>query len=172
MDEINNNQDILIIEGIRKESLFDELNQNYITLLENEETNIMYDVLPQRFYNIKTWPHSCNLKCNYDGCGFTTTPVFVPLLINKDNSMDVHKCFCGFPCAMNYIENTSLFDSAKKWELRNNLLELYKRFHGKKPEFILPADDKDLINEYCGGKKTVKEWRIEQQKKIKMFLPI
>lgn len=170
MENINNVQNILIIEGIKQESLFETISQKFANSLE-EDNKIVFDRLPQRFESVKTWPKTCNLRCNYDGFEFSTPPVFVPLTINRDGTMDVHKCFCSFPCAMNYIENNELYTNSK-WELTYNLYELYKKFHGQRPKFILPASDKDVIEEYGGGKKTVYEWRTEQHKKIKMSYPI
>lgn len=162
---------LLLLTDVFYKDMFEELHNKNIKLQEKtSEKNIIHK-LPDKFYDKSKWCKTTKLKCLYDGFTFNEVPIFIPIIINIDDSMTTYGCFCSFPCAVKWLETEGEFDSDKKSELKKNMLILYKALHNKKPEFILSAENKMYIKEY-GGSLSIIKWREQNENKIKLTLPI
>ena len=162
-------ENLLIIKGVHRYDIFEEAVTEMLDIAE--EDNIYYDKLPLTFDNVDNWPVRTNLCCAYDGDPFDSVPVFIPLVIRMDETMQPLGCFCDYPCAVAYIINRCNYDQEKKEELMENICKLYKLINMNKVEYILPAGDLLEINKY-GGDMTIEQWREKQKKNIITNLPI
>lgn len=106
-----------------------------------------YDVLPQRFNGLETWPLRTNLQCWHCTLIFDTRPIFVPSNPVGD-SYAVIGNFCSWNCAAAYIDDNMHRDS--KLDARHLLYILCYRFTGKKVQFIVPAPARHVLKIYSG----------------------
>jgi len=123
---------------------------------------ITYEKLPNIFTNVDNWEKQTNLLCWNCTLSFTTTPVFIPKVIEPNSSkikedredpsrqlsISVHGVFCSFKCA-NYHINTN-YSVVEKIENLNKLKLLYKLFHNEKMKETSICLDKTLLTQYGG----------------------
>jgi hypothetical protein len=171
MEFINGQEEenILIIKGVRRFDIFEEAVTEMLDFVEDD--NVYYDKLPSTFTGPSEWPVSTNLSCVFDGSSFNSVPVFIPLTIRRDGTMEPLGCFCNYPCAIAYLLTCGEFDEEKIDELRQNVSLLYRVFNMTRVEYILPATKKLDIDKY-GGDVNIDQWRDKQTKNIITKLPI
>lgn len=131
-------------------------------IITENSNDIVYDKIPQVFTSVDSWIQTTNLKCWNCDCTFDTLPIFIPLSINTDDSMDTLGNFCLWGCAARYIN--TILDYDVRWEAHALLRTLYRTFTGKKIEEIIPAEPKTEMIQY-GGKKPSKLY-IKQLKEL------
>jgi hypothetical protein len=130
---------------------------------------VMYDSIPHKFVEFKSWPRTTNLLCWTCDSSFHNIPIFIPCSIEPSaagiandekktviGSMDVLGNFCSWNCAAAYINTT--FKGTDKWERHEFLKILYKRFTQEGITEIVPSEPKTVMEQY-GGFKTRQEYR-------------
>lgn len=109
-----------------------------------------YNKLPEIFTNVTEWSkqiENVNIKCLNCHLFFTSTPIFIPKLIEASN-IYTKGCFCYFSCAMSYIDKYK--DLCKKITDTQNLLFLYKLFYGVSKSHIEMSPDIYIMDCYGG----------------------
>lgn len=180
---------ILFIKGIFKkdcqsDDIFDKkVLEGSIDDIDNinpidESTNlnnnqfVNYERLPNIFHDIDSWKKNTNLCCWNCTLQFTTTPVFIPKVIepitikNKDEreknngkklSISTYGVFCTFGCAKQYIE-TRNYSYADRVEALNKIKLLHKLFYNVKMKEDIKYPLPTRLKQY-GGDLTVSEFR-------------
>lgn len=117
---------IPIIEKKDNEKLLNEIKSN-IKYFSN------YDVLPDKFENLKTWPKMCNLLCINCGCKTKRIPFFIPQRMDSDGGLirNNNPFTCSPCCAIRYINNRDIGEDARE-VYYNYIIELVKKMTGIK----------------------------------------
>jgi hypothetical protein len=131
-----------------------------------------YEKLPNIFNDIETWKKNTNLCCWNCTLQFTSTPVFIPKVIepvtiknkgdreksnSKKFSISVHGVFCTFGCAKQYIE-TRNYSYSDRVEALNKIRLLHKLFYNTKMKEDIKYPLPIQLKQY-GGDLTVSEFR-------------
>ena len=135
-------------------------------MIESRDTydidEVVYDKIPARYIDFKSWRKKTNLKCWACELHFYEVPKFLPLVIHpsrdpakQHGGMDVHGNFCSWPCAATRIE---LYFKHKKRIMYDMLYFLYFDFCGKRISFIPQAIDKTEMKQF-GGSMSISEYK-------------
>ena len=176
MDDANKTQTILFIKGVYIKDCIpvdDVFEKHMLDRLNINHNPVIYIKLPILFTSINKWITYTNICCWHCDLTFDNVPIFLPSSIEhycNEYNICVSGCFCSFSCASAYnlIHNNKICDYIK---YRDMLLLLYKIFHGKNVNEILPAPSKYNILKY-GGNETVEQYKMriyELTKKIKLL---
>lgn len=130
------------------------------------ESNVMssiqiYDILPQEFTSLSTWPQKINLCCWNCTLAFDTVPIFIPELIRQlPFTMRVKGNFCSFGCAITYIFEIYSDKIYVRDNYITNLNILYFIFTGNHPIKILRSPSRINLKKF-GGHLSEDQYREE-----------
>lgn len=106
-----------------------------------------------KFVKIDEWEKSTDIKCWWCSYNFDTIPCSIPFKY-IDDKFEVFGCFCGFNCALAYINESNIDKKEEKISLLNLL---YRKIYNKN-DTIVPAPKKEILTDY-GGNLTIEEFR-------------
>lgn len=163
---------IIFLKGVNRsdykevEDQFDQLLLENSSHTETAPTEQTFDILPNIFTSMNTWPKSTNLHCWTCECTFLGHPIFIPLHI-KNISTDIwdintYGIFCSFSCATRHV-----LDFMAKSTF-TNLYFLYFIFYNKTIDFIHPSPRRFNTRKY-GGHMTESEY-IEEIRRLEHAL--
>ena len=121
----------------------------------------MYNTLHE--FSKDTFPKSMNIKCFHCCNNFTTQPLPLPFIYEK-NKFHVKYIFCSWPCMKTYVSESNLSNKNYVFSL---IQQFHKTIHGtpKKIDFAPPRIS--LID--FGGHLTIEEFRKDNQAEYKQI---
>ena len=157
---LNNDKEILFIEGIDINKINYDLHEDFLVKYDEYDNydiiNNQYDKIKTIFTNYNTWEVN-NISCWYCTLNFNEKAVFIPKSIKK-NYIEVYGNFCSFSCTLKYINIYFKYDNNKRCQIINNLKHLYNEYYNKDIEIINEAPDKELLNKF-GGPLSIEDYK-------------
>lgn len=160
---------ILFLPKIKEEDFTDTddiFDNNFIQAIDDDPYSVstvtVYDKMPKRFYNIKTWIRKTNLLCLNCSGNIKSVPIFIcPCISFDENSneyFEVRGNFCTFNCSVKYI-NTH-FTEMEAIDLIAKQLLLYEKMYGIRLLKIPESLGRESLIEY-GGDYTREEYEAD-----------
>lgn len=137
---MNSQKHVMVLHGVYFSRLEKKIEKQDIPEIVQENK---YDKIPT-FYSRETWPTKTNIKCWVCDRVPKESPYFAATKYIKDPTGN----FCSAPCVASYIEDKT--DRLHRWEMQQQLIELYYQRHGVKPKYIRPSPNKINRLEYGG----------------------
>jgi hypothetical protein len=134
-----------------------------------KKVTVVYDVIPNVFKNIETWPKTTNTHCWNCNETFTNTPI--PIISSVDSVVGIYSdsddiyapviaVACWFNCAQAYINDKFIYP--KKSEMTRLLHIIYKVFTGHTSEEVFqPSPSKFSQAKYGLGILSESEYQSE-----------
>ncbi len=142
-------EDPYMNEFIKENIRYNNMESEQITLTKK---------MPIEFTTIDEWSKHTDIYCWNCNFSFKDVPVFIPTRYDQNKLVNGNEnCFCSFPCASKYIEDTT-HDKSEMWQSKKFLCILYQKFTGNKLDYIPSGLHKKYLQIF-GGELTIEEYR-------------
>ena len=138
---MNSQKNVMVLHGVYFSKLEKKIEKQEVHEYTQENK---YDKIPT-FYSKETWPLKTNIKCWECDRIPKGSPYFAATKYLKDPTGN----FCSAPCVESFIETK--MDRLHRWEMQQQLFELYYQRHGIRPKHIRPSPNKINRIEYGGS---------------------